>query len=356
MYFFKTMHRREKVRVPFLLATVFLILMFTPLARADIFSPTSSVLKGQPVLMADGSQKNIEDIRINDEVVSYNVGARKMEKDRVTHVLQGSHDDYLVLNGTLKTSVNHLIWANGDFMPAEGIKIGDLLLNSAGQEVKVAGKEFIRKKVETYDLTVERNHNFFASGYLVHNGIIILTQKHFKIYQDDLGLNAANQYAAEDANYAVTVGTKFRIRFEVTNTGTSPPTFARRLEFKEANGAWTQITTNSNNVRLTSSNSSDFHDGDATTTRLTPVGTFVAGQGKYAGSDTTSATLAANKYIEDEYCLQFQAGAVGYAYQFRITAGGNVFDIYDQIPTISPIAAPAAKAHLGRAHLGRGRF
>ena len=64
-----------------------------------------------------------------------------------------------------------------------------------------------------------------------------------------------------------------------------------RLEFKEGSGAWTQITTNSNNVRLSSS--SNFSDGDATTARLTDAlgYTFNAGQGKFAGSDRHESRL-----------------------------------------------------------------
>jgi len=83
--------------------------------------------------------------------------------------MQGSHDDYLVFNKVLKTSLEHRIWANGEFKEAKDIKIGDFLLNSDGQEVEVTKIEYVQEEVETYDLVIEKNHNFFVSDYLVHN-------------------------------------------------------------------------------------------------------------------------------------------------------------------------------------------
>ncbi len=163
-----------------------------------------------------------------------------------------------------------------------------------------------------------------------------LDQKHFRIYQDDAGLNAATAYAAEDTNYNVNVSTNFRIRFETANTGTGATNVTRRLEFKEDLGDWTQITTGTNNIRLVGS--SNFTDGDATTSRLTATGTFTAGQGKDTGSDTTQISLTGSYYTEDEYSLKFQAAAASKTYQFRITNAGVVLDTYTATPSIIPTA------------------
>ncbi len=128
-----------------------------------------SILGGQPILMADGSQKNIEDVRVGDEIISFNLDSHRPEKDKVVGLGGGPHDDYLVFNGTLKASLNHVIWVNGEYKPAEDIKIGEFLTNSEGQEVEVTQIQYVLEKVDTYDLTVEKNHNFFANNYLVHN-------------------------------------------------------------------------------------------------------------------------------------------------------------------------------------------
>ncbi len=167
-------------------------------------------------------------------------------------------------------------------------------------------------------------------------------QKHFRFYSDNLvpaGLNTANPLAAEDTNYDVGIATTFRLRIETANTGTVAGSITRRLEFKEDSGSWTQITTGTNNVRL--SNSSNFTDGDATTSRLTAVGTFMAGQGKDTGSDTSSISLTNAYNTEDEYSLILQSGAAGHAYTFRITNAGVALDTYTVTPAINTPDATA---------------
>ena len=107
----------------------------------------------------------------------------------------------------------------------------------------------------------------------------------------------------------------------------------RRLEFSEDGGTWTQITTSTNNVRLSAS--ANFADGDATTSRLTAVGTFMAGQGKDTGSDTSSISLTNAFYTEDEYSLILQPDAAGHGYTFRITNEGSALNTYTVTPAIN---------------------
>jgi len=183
------------------------------------------------------------------------------------------------------------------------------------------------------------SHSFASSSnprsgtFTIGSSAPVFEQTHFQIFQDDAGLNSATQYAVEDANYNVNLETNFRIRFQVANTGDGAENITRRLEFKEDAGAWTQITTNSNNVRLV--DSSNFSDGSATTAQLTATGTFTAGQGKDTGSDTSQISLAASYYTEDEYALKFESSADNHYYQFRITNSGIELDTYSQMPTIT---------------------
>lgn len=166
-----------------------------------------------------------------------------------------------------------------------------------------------------------------------------MVQTHFKIYQDDAGLNAATQYAAEDTNFNVAENTLFRIRLQLSNLTPINYIAHRRLMFSEDGGTYTQITTGTNNVRL--ADSSNFSDGDATTTRLSsPGGSFTAGEGKDTSSDTASPGLIASKYTEDEWGLKFEAAAVGHSYAFRIYQdSGAPITSYTVTPVISPVSA-----------------
>jgi len=159
-------------------------------------------------------------------------------------------------------------------------------------------------------------------------------QKHFKIYKDDASLNLANFYANEDENYNLGIGVNFRIRLQVANIGTGAEDISRRLEFKEDEGAWKQITSDTNSVRL--SNSTNFTDGQATLARLTSSGNFVAGQGKDIDSDTSKLSLVNGKYLEDEYSLVFLNSSLGHTYRFRITNLGNQLYSYEVTPIIIP--------------------
>lgn len=186
---------------------------------AEINNSGNSIVKGQSVLMADGTQKNIEDVKVGDEVISYNPDTKITEKDKVTDVLKGSHSEYLVFNNTLKTSLDHVIFANNKFVPAQDIKVGDFLLNSQGSNVKVFKIDHIYKNVETYDLTVEKNHDFFLNGVLVHNGTgtttNTLVQGNWKIYYDD-GAEPVTPYANENTGATLSSNSSIvRIRVDL---------------------------------------------------------------------------------------------------------------------------------------------
>lgn len=164
-------------------------------------------------------------------------------------------------------------------------------------------------------------------------------QRHFRIYKDDAGLNAATPYADEDTNYNVTAGVNFRLRIETTNEGTATGSTVRLLQFREDGGALTNVTTDSNNVRIV--NSTNFTDGDATTTRLTAYGgkTFVAGQGKDAGNPTSSVSLSTSQYTEDEWSLKFETAAIGHTYQF---GHDDIIFTWDVTPVITPVSPAVA--------------
>jgi len=125
-------------------------------------------LSGTQITMADGSKKNIEDVAAGDYVLSYNLKENKYEKDRVVktfkHNKEESSDYYLVINNILKVTPNHPIYVNGEWRRADSLKIGDNLFANKVTEIKK-----VYEKQETYNLEVEKNHNYFAEGFLAHN-------------------------------------------------------------------------------------------------------------------------------------------------------------------------------------------
>lgn len=146
---------------------------------------------GTKVTMADGSEKNIEDVVDGDIVISFNESTLQNEPKKVIGLKTPIHNDivkYLFSNGTEITSTfDHPFYVDGlelaSYTPfltnkryelnreVKQIKIGDMLYVSNGVS-RTALKDIIEMDeidTQTYIITVEDNHNFYANGILVHN-------------------------------------------------------------------------------------------------------------------------------------------------------------------------------------------
>jgi hypothetical protein len=159
---------------------------------------------GTKVKMSNGLEKNIEDIKIGEKVLSYNVHTKKLELKKVTKLFTQVHD---LVDGdiTVKTKFNNGVethntianpfWSKDKVFVAadaercnrlhkwvkqsnkgkdtEQLKVGDTLYHYNGeelQEVMVTEIEHIVEPyIRTYDITIEDNHTFFANGILTHN-------------------------------------------------------------------------------------------------------------------------------------------------------------------------------------------
>ena len=135
-------------------------------------------LAGTKVAMADGSYKNIEDIRIGDFVKSYDEQNNVLVNCKVTqmhhHTPEEMPEYYLVINDELKVTPNHKFYSNGEWICAGDLKVGDsLFCKEIGKDYLINSIEKVYEKVRTYDLTVESCHNFFVNvedvDVLVHN-------------------------------------------------------------------------------------------------------------------------------------------------------------------------------------------
>jgi len=151
----------------------------------------SCFIAGTKVTMGDGSEKNIEDVVIGDDVLSFNESTLQNEVKKVIGLKTPIHNDlvkYEFANQTSITSTFDHPFYVGDlelasFTPfltnkryqldreVRQIKAGDMVYLSNGVS-KTAIKDIIEldeKDTQTYIITIEDNHNFYANGILVHN-------------------------------------------------------------------------------------------------------------------------------------------------------------------------------------------
>ena len=120
---------------------------------------------GTKISMADGSYKDIEDIKIGDVVKSSN--GKIVTDETVTNVVQ-REDPIITINRALGAAPDEVVYlANGKTETANLIKVGDQLLGQNGQVVTVTTIVRSNQLTKTYDLVLGNGNSFFADGYLV---------------------------------------------------------------------------------------------------------------------------------------------------------------------------------------------
>lgn len=148
----------------------------------------SCFVAGTKVTMGDGSEKNIENVVIGDEVLSFN--GIETESKKVIGVKTPIHDDLVKYTFANQSEVvctfDHPFFVDGGELASytpfltnkrynlgkevRQIKVGDLVfLNNKSQTAIKDIVELDLGDTQTYIFTVEDNHNFYANGILVHN-------------------------------------------------------------------------------------------------------------------------------------------------------------------------------------------
>lgn len=138
-------------------------------------------LAGSRVLMADGTMKEIQDIRPGDVVLSYNLSTGQLVPNTVTALLahpspsldpESQEAGYLVINGTLRVTKGHNLWVanRGLWLRADAVRAGDTLLGPDGNAVTVQSVVAVDENPPVYNLSLPgAEHNYFVEGVLVHN-------------------------------------------------------------------------------------------------------------------------------------------------------------------------------------------
>jgi len=128
-----------------------------------------SFLPGTKIIMGDHSTKNIEDIKVGDQVLSYDTKTESIVTAKVSGTLSHTMPEYYVINNDLEITATNPILANGEWKLPPQLKIGDKLLLSEGKTGYINSIQYIKKQVIVHNLQVENTHTYFAGGISVHN-------------------------------------------------------------------------------------------------------------------------------------------------------------------------------------------
>ncbi len=158
-------------------------------------------------------------------------------------------------------------------------------------------------------------------------------QTRFRFRNDDGSETAATWKAAEDTDANITIGQNFRLRIQVDedNMGAVANTF--NLYYSLNSGSYTAV---SGSTPVQFSASSQFADGDDTTSQLTgATGTyFTDNNGMKETTGGIGITLSKNYYFDSEWCLKLDPAQVSATdtIDFRIYAGTSALAAYTVTP------------------------
>jgi hypothetical protein len=127
-------------------------------------------LAGTQIDMADGTTKSIEDIKIDDMVLSYDENTNSMTTGRVYETLFHPQDNiYYIVNNNLKVTPNHPFLSKGKWVRIEDLEVGDTLTSESLEEVVITSMDIIYEVKDVYNFEVEDYHSYLVDGLIVHN-------------------------------------------------------------------------------------------------------------------------------------------------------------------------------------------
>jgi len=121
--------------------------------------------------------KKISDLKIGDQVFSYNKKMRKIETKKIENVISlpisVDNNRYFYIyyqNKVIKATENHRFYVNGSYLRADELHVGDKLLGTDLKQHPIKKIKIVNNTTDTvWDLTIEDNPNFFVEGILTHN-------------------------------------------------------------------------------------------------------------------------------------------------------------------------------------------
>ena len=149
-------------------------------------------LKGTKITLSDRSYKNIEDLTLADDVLTYKINGldniRKKEeiikwkKDKliggfsesgIRNIWINPTQTYLTINNKLHVTPGHVMFFKREnkyyFSHAVNLKINDELMKSDGNYEIINTIKLIEEEINVYNFEVDNDSTYFAEDYLVHH-------------------------------------------------------------------------------------------------------------------------------------------------------------------------------------------
>ncbi len=148
--------------------------------------PGSCFIAGTKILMADRTEKNIEDIKPGDKIMSYD--GKGLSGQTVKHIEDPIRDHHYIVKFADGTEIgitdDHAVLTDNGWqaispenaknespgLAVTKLEIGDKVLNSRGKYISVLSMKYLPGDVQTYNLKdVSKYNNYYANGFVAHN-------------------------------------------------------------------------------------------------------------------------------------------------------------------------------------------
>ncbi|MTH18282.1 DUF5977 domain-containing protein [Flavobacterium sp. LC2016-01] len=150
-------------------------------------------VEGTLITLADGTQKPIESLELNQSLLSaeietlndtndvtklYKWSCNYLSENRITSPITKinvltADKTIIINNGLLEATPSHsqLIQRDGvwKFVPLSDVIVGDILYNAEREPVPITSVFINSEKRKIYPLTLSPSHTYFANGILTHN-------------------------------------------------------------------------------------------------------------------------------------------------------------------------------------------
>jgi len=121
------------------------------------------------IVMADGSTEEVQNLKVGEMVLSYNLQTNKIVPAVVTSIKSlYANNEYIINNNLIVDSSEDLI-VNGTNMLAQNLKIGDKLFDPITKEnITVTSIEIKRNvSIKMYDVNTAPIDDYIVDGYLI---------------------------------------------------------------------------------------------------------------------------------------------------------------------------------------------
>jgi len=128
----------------------------------------SCVYGMEPILMADGTYELAENIKVGDQVMTYNFTTNSEQSGNITKIELTNESEMYIINGILYLAPDQYVWTERGWIMAENITYNDTIYNVfTGYYDPVSSIIAVNGTIQMYDFTVNINGNYISFAYIL---------------------------------------------------------------------------------------------------------------------------------------------------------------------------------------------